>query len=248
MEAKKGHCVKLWGWRLDFFPDPKITKMTESWPTCQGERLTGVEPAQEKSVAVSKAERIWCSEEHFDIRHVDTRFEDWPAGHPSCLGPAFPHYALFPPFQNGNAYSVPYHTGSLGSAFLTLILHGVTVKRLPWVSTETWNSGLKRGRDCDRLWRLWKWPERILHYDIATSLWSHKVPCGGFNKNIHHTLKYLNAWSLRHGPSWEGLGVCPFWIRCGLIRKCVTEEGLWGFKKPIPSTETLAFRCLWIWM
>lgn len=112
-------------------------------------------------------------------------------------------------------------------------LHGVTVKRLPWVSTETLNSGVKSGRDCDRLRRLWNWPECILHYDMATtSLWSHKVPCGGFNKNIHHTLKYLNAWSLRHGSPWEVLGVCPFWSRCGLIEELCKWRALRLQKAP----------------
>ena len=44
---------------------PKCWEMPEQWDTCQGESM---EPAQEKSVTVNKAERRWRSEDRFDVR------------------------------------------------------------------------------------------------------------------------------------------------------------------------------------
>lgn len=67
----------------------------------------------QKSTAVSKAERIWSSKEHLDIRYGDAGFEVSPAANSACEGLAFPHYASFLPLQDGNAFSVPYYVGGL---------------------------------------------------------------------------------------------------------------------------------------
>ena len=77
-----------------------------------------IQHQEENSIAVCcKAERIWSSEEHFDIRQEDAGFEVSLAAHSSCVGLAFPHYNPFLPLQDGNAYPVPYYVGGLGSAF-----------------------------------------------------------------------------------------------------------------------------------
>ena len=87
------------------------------------------QPKRKKDVPVKKAERTWRSEEHFDIRHGDAEFGICPAAFWHCFVPILPHYALFPPFQNGNVYSVFLYVGSMW--FLILVLQEVTVKRLP---------------------------------------------------------------------------------------------------------------------
>ena len=70
------------------------------------------QPKRKKYVAVNKAERSWSSHECFDIRHGDAIWS-----FPSCffilLSSRISSLAPFPPFWNGNVYSVPFYAGSM---------------------------------------------------------------------------------------------------------------------------------------
>jgi hypothetical protein len=59
--------------------------------------------------AVTKDERSWRSEEHFDIRHGDAESEVCPAGFWSSLV----QYFLTVIFWNGNAYPVMFEVWDL---------------------------------------------------------------------------------------------------------------------------------------
>lgn len=72
---------------------------------------------------------------------------------------------------------------------------------------------------------------------------------GNLNKNGLHRLVFECL--AREWNYLEGLGVVTFW------RKCVTGDGVWGFKKPLPSPESVCLSlclclslplCLWIRM
>lgn len=80
-----------------------------------------------KCVAVNKDERIWRSEEHFDISNGDTEFGVCPAEFWVCYDPVLPHYAPFPPFEM--VMCILCHWNCV-ICFFILILQEVTV-RLP---------------------------------------------------------------------------------------------------------------------
>jgi hypothetical protein len=65
-------------------------------------------PKGKKYVAVNKAERIWRSEECFDIRHGDAEFGVW-----SCFYPVFLHYVIFTPFWNCNVHPMLLYVGRM---------------------------------------------------------------------------------------------------------------------------------------
>ena len=67
----------------------------------------------ETCVSVNKADRTRKSEEYFDIKHGDAEIEVCPASFWSSFGLVFPHYALFPPFWNGDVYSGQLYVGNV---------------------------------------------------------------------------------------------------------------------------------------
>lgn len=71
------------------------------------------EATQETDVfAGSKAGRAEPSKS-FDTGHRVGRFSIYSAELRSCFGPVFLHYALIPPFGNGDVHSVPLYVGSV---------------------------------------------------------------------------------------------------------------------------------------
>ena len=88
--------------------------MPESWVAYQGELLAGCGTSlRERDVEINKAEGTWRPEEHFDIRYGDAEFGVCPASFQSCFALAFPGSVSFPPFWNGNVYSVPLCVGGM---------------------------------------------------------------------------------------------------------------------------------------
>lgn len=64
----------------------------------------------EKCIVVNKAERIWRSEKCFDNKQGNAESRVCPTGFQSYSAP-------FPPFWNGNVYSVLLYVGNMGSSF-----------------------------------------------------------------------------------------------------------------------------------
>lgn len=79
-------------------------------------------PKRRKCVTVNKMKGVGHLKSAL-TSDMNTAFGDCSAGFQSCFDPVFPHYAVFPPFWNGNVYPVPY-VGSMWSAFLFWFYRG----------------------------------------------------------------------------------------------------------------------------
>lgn len=73
--------------------------------------------------------------------------------------------------------------------------------------------GLVNSLETKRPWRLLKWTECVLHYDMAMSLWGQGIECSGLKENNSHGL--VDFEYCVGGAVWQGLG------SVSLLRRCV---------------------------
>jgi hypothetical protein len=91
--------------------------------------------------------------------------------------------------------------------FLILILQGIIVKRLSWVSEETLNFRILNRLDMIDYGNFWSWAECFWHYDVTISLW------GPGDGRFWVWMKMPTS-AHREGHCWE---VWPFWSTYGLV-------------------------------
>ena len=183
VEAQKGHCVKLWGWSQDFTPDSKITKKTESWPTYQGELLTGGEPARRTEVCCSQQSwKIGSSEEHFDMEMWGLKL-DLLVVH-LALAKYFLDLLYFLPFRM-EMHILCHIRLEVWELLFNFIFTGVTVKRLPWVSKETELRPFKWGETVIDHGDILNWPECLF------ALWYGYKPKGATRYKVVVWIKIL---------------------------------------------------------
>jgi hypothetical protein len=120
--AREAMC-EVWRGNLDDPGNPKMMQMPQPWDTCQGQLLTRCGACTRgRSVLSTRLEKVGHLKSAL-TSDMNTAFGDCSAGFQSCFDPVFPHYAVFPPFWNGNVYPVPY-VGSMWSAFLFWFYRG----------------------------------------------------------------------------------------------------------------------------
>ena len=105
VKVKSGLC-----WRPQEIADARVMGCL---PRRIASRIWNQPRERERDVEINKAEGTWRPEEHFDIRHGDAEFGVCPASFQSCFALAFLGSVSFPPFWNGNVYSVPLCVGGM---------------------------------------------------------------------------------------------------------------------------------------